>query len=407
MSFRLFSISSMYQGSIDLFYNKHPEIDQVSYKEHLEQLLDDTTEFVGSYIRNFRKLKIEAACIIANDKNLQSKWAKERGIDTDRREDIIFDQVKSFSPDILMIENLSVVSSTLLLRLRKDLKGIRLIIANHCAPFNSKVLESLKDVDFIFTCTPGLKSAIEGMGKKSFLVYHGFDADLLNRLEGDKEVDKNDFIFSGSLISGGDFHSQRIRLIEQILKENIPIDLYVNLENKLNIRAKQAIYLLHSFLKKVKMEQHFSRYQFLQYGKTWVDSYSETLLKHKKPPVFGIDMFNLFMNSRIVLNFHIGVAGDFAGNMRMFEVTGVGSCLLTDNKKNISDLFIPGTEVITYNNPDDCIEKAKWLLDHENERKKIALAGHKRTLKYHTVENRCRTIIDILEEELNHSVIQK
>jgi spore maturation protein CgeB len=394
----------MYQGSIDLFYNNHPEIDQVPYKDHLEQLLDDTTEFAGSYIRNYRKLKIEADCLIANDKNLQSKWAKERGIDTDGREEIIFDQVKSFSPDILMIENLSVVSSAFLNRLRNDLRSIRLIIANHCAPFNSKVLESLRDVDFVFTCTPGLKSDIEGMGKKSFLVYHGFDTDLLSRLDGEKKFTQNDFIFSGSLISGGDFHTQRIRLIEQILRKNIPIDLYVNLENNYRIRAKQAIYLFSTFLKKIKMEELFSRNQLLQYGKTRVDSYSETLLKHKKSPVFGIDMFNLFMNSRIVLNFHIGVAGDFAGNMRMFEVTGVGSCLLTDNKKNMNDLFIPGVEVVTYDNPNDCIEKANWLLNHEEERKKIALAGHQRTLKFHTVKNRCSTIIEIIENELNNSV---
>jgi len=90
--------------------------------------------------------------------------------------------------------------------------------------------------------------------------------------------------------------------------------------------------------------------------------------------------------------------------MRMFEVTGVGSCLLTDNKKNMNDLFIPGVEVVTYDNPDDCIEKAKWLLNHEEERKKIAFAGHQRTLKFHTVENRCRTIIEIIENELSNSV---
>jgi hypothetical protein len=80
-----------------------------------------------------------------------------------------------------MIENLSVVSSGLLQHLRQHLKSIRLI-ANHCAPFNSKVLESLKDVDFVFTCTPGLKAILKAKGKKSFLVYHGFDADLLQRI---------------------------------------------------------------------------------------------------------------------------------------------------------------------------------------------------------------------------------
>ena len=403
MSFRLFSISSMYQGSIDSFYNKHPETDRIPYKDHLALLLEETTEFAGSYIRNFRKLEIDADCLIANDNRLQLKWAREKGIDGEKKAEILFDQVKSFSPDILLIENLSVVSSGLLQHFRQHVKSIRLIAANHCSPFNSKVLDSLKEVDFVFTCTPGIKANIESKGKKAYLVYHGFDADLLQRIDYDCVSSPNGFIFSGSLISGGDFHTQRIRLIEQILKENIPIDLYVNLENKFRIRAKQAIYLFSAFLKKIKMEEHFNRYQFLQYGKTWVDSYSYLLLKHKKPPVFGIDMFKLFNRSKIVLNFHIGVAGDYAGNMRMFEVTGVGSCLLTDNKKNINDLFIPGSEVVTYDNPDDCIEKAKWLLNHEDERKKIALAGHQRTLKFHTVENRCRTIIDILEEVLNHS----
>ena len=80
------------------------------------------------------------------------------------------------------------------------------------------------------------------------------------------------------------------------------------------------------------------------------------------------------------MNIHIGVAGDYAGNMRIFEVTGVGSCLLTDNKKNMSDLFEPGKEVVVYDSPEDCIAKVKWLLENENERKKIAGSGQKKTL---------------------------
>jgi len=394
----------MYQGSLDSFYNKHPETDLIPYKDHLALLLEETTEFVGSYIRNFRKLAIDADCLIANDYRLQFKWAGEKGNDTDKKEEIIFDQVKSFVPEILLIENLSVVSSGLLQYIRQEVKSIRLIVANHCAPFNSKVLDSLKEVDFVFTCTPGIKIDIESKGKKAYLVHHGFDADLLKRIDSNSRILPNGFIFSGSLISGGDFHTQRIRLIESILQENIPIDLYVNLENKFRIKAKQSIYLFSTFLKKFKMENLFSGFQFLQYGKTWVDSYSDTLLKHKKPPVFGIDMFNLFNHSKIVLNFHIGIAGDYAGNMRMFEVTGVGSCLLTDNKININELFSPDNEVVVYDNVEDCIEKARWLLDHEDERKRIALSGQQKTLKFHTVENRCRTIIEIIEKELKYSV---
>jgi spore maturation protein CgeB len=100
------------------------------------------------------------------------------------------------------------------------------------------------------------------------------------------------------------------------------------------------------------------------------------------------------------LNMHVGVAGDYAGNMRIFEVTGVGSCLLTDNKKNIGELFETDKEILVYNSTEDCLEKIKWLSDHEEERKKIADEGHWKTLKYHTVENRCKQIHEIISKEL-------
>jgi spore maturation protein CgeB len=179
--------------------------------------------------------------------------------------------------------------------------------------------------------------------------------------------------------------------------------LYVNLEENYRIRIKQAIYFFSGFIKSAGLENVFKKMSFLQYGKTRVDSYSDALIKQNNPPVFGVDMLNLFRESKIVLNFHIGVAGEYAGNMRMFEVTGVGSCLLTDNKKNMSDLFVTDEEVVVYDNEEDCVAKVKWLLDHEDERKKIALAGQQRTLKYHTVANRCQSIIEIMNTELKNS----
>ena len=400
MSFNLFSITSMYSGSLELFYNSHPGLSGLSYSEHNSLLLKETTEVAGSYIRNFRKLGVEADCVVANDAILLKKWARERGLKSDKINEILFDQVKSFSPDVLWIENLSFVTLDLLRQIRQQVKCIRLIIGLHCAPFNSKVVDSIAGTDFIITCTPGIKSMIESMGKKSYLVYHGFDTDLLQRITDETDIPKTDFLFSGSLITGGDFHTKRIRLIERILEENIQMALFVNLDKNYRIKIKQSIYLFSTLLKNLKIEKMFEGFQFLKYGSTRVDSYSEALLKNQKPPVFGIDMFNLFLRSKIVLNFHVGAAGDYAGNMRMFEVTGVGSCLLTDNKKNMKDLFDLEREVVVYENSEDCISKVKWLLDHEDERKSIALAGQQRTLRSHTVEDRCRLMVEIINAEL-------
>ena len=396
----MFSISSMYSGYLDSFYKKHSGISSLSYQEHKKLLLDDTTEFVAAYIKNFCKIGIEADCVVCNDNQLQRKWSKERNLDPDKKWDILFDQINTFIPDVLWIENLSYVTPGFLKHLRNEIPAIKLIAANHCSPFNSKVLESLSEVDFVITCTPGLKTSIENLGRKSYLVYHGFDSDLLQRTKAQTNAQLNDFIFSGSLITGGDFHTQRLRLIERILEEKVPIGLYVNLEKTYRIKAKQSLYHFSQLVNKIGLGKSFERFQILKYGKTWVDSYSDTLMSHKKPPVFGIDMLELFMRSKIVLNFHIGVAGDYAGNMRMFEVTGVGSCLLTDNKKNMPELFNIDSEVVVYANEEDCVAKVKWLLDHEDEREKIALAGQKKTLQYHTVENRCKTIVEIMKNEL-------
>lgn len=403
MSFRLLSISSMYSGYLDSFYDKNPTVGQLSYSDHKRILLEDTIEFVGAYQKNFKRSGIEADCIICNDSNLQEKWGRERGMNPEKRHDILIDQVISYKPDVILVENLSYVTPAILDLFRRQIPELKLVAANHCSPFNSKVLEGMKGVDFVFTCTPGLKKTIEDLGKRSFLVYHGFDSDLLKKVKFPQDFPQNAFIFSGSLITGGDFHAKRIKLIERILKENIDIGLYVNLEANYRIRSKQAIYMLSKTLNALKMKGVAEKFQILKYGKTWADSYSHRLIKHKEAPVFGVDMLNLFGNSKIVLNFHIGIAGDFAGNMRMFEVTGVGSCLLTDNKKNMKDLFDTSQEVVVYDNEEDCVAKVKWLLDHEEERKRIALSGQQKTLKYHTVENRCSQIIDILNNELKLS----
>ena len=214
MSFKLLSISSMYSGYLDSFYAKYPEITTKSYNEHLLALLEDSTEFVASYNRTFRKLEVDANCIITNDKYLQKKWALENGLNTDKQEEIIFEQVKLFSPEILWIENMGHIKQDLLNTIRNQVKSIKLIIGYHCAPFNQNVLEVLNGVDFLITCTPGLKSIIENKGKKTFLVYHGFDKELLKKIQDENGILRNDLIFSGSLISGGDFHSKRTDLIE-------------------------------------------------------------------------------------------------------------------------------------------------------------------------------------------------
>ena len=390
----------MYQGSLDSFYQRIP-VTNLDYEDHYNLLLNDTTEFAGSYTRNFIKLGVDARCIVSNDKILQDKWKLENNLNTDSVSDILFEQIKYYQPEILWIENLIYLDNDWFSKVRNQIKAVKLIVAYHCAPYTRKYLDKLRNADFIFTCTPGLLDTMKKEGMKAYMVYHGFDNQLLERLNKNKGQPSVVLTFSGSLITGDTFHNARINLIERLIRENIDIALYMTLEKSTRIRAKQAIYYLSLLLKKLGLGKITGKYSFFEYGSILVKHYSRKLIKMNHAPQYGMNMYNLFSRSKVVLNIHTGVAGDYAGNMRMFEVTGTGSCLLTDNKRNMKDLFDAGTEVLVYKDTDDCIQKAKWLLEHDKEREKIAKAGQKKTLEVHTVENRCRTIIDIIKKELN------
>ena len=100
----------------------------------------------------------------------------------------------------------------------------------------------------------------------------------------------------------------------------------------------------------------------------------------------------------VVLNVHGEISKNEMANMRVFEATGGGACLLTDAKENIGDFFQEGKEVLVYKDIDDCIKQIKWINDNPEEVKKIGLAGQQRTLNEHTYFDRSEIIIKAIKD---------
>ena len=96
-----------------------------------------------------------------------------------------------------------------------------------------------------------------------------------------------------------------------------------------------------------------------------------------------------FSQSKIVLN--ISIKDDL--NMRVFEALGSGSFLLTNDIPTIHEVFKDGIHLVTYRDTKDAIEKAKYYLAHDDERKKIAEAGYKEVMDNHTYLKRVETIL--------------
>ncbi len=390
----------MYNGYLEYFYRNHSRIGELSYMQHYETLINDSTEFVASYIRTFNKLGIEANCVIDNDKYLQNKWMTSNGLKFASKQKIILQQVVNYKPDVLWIDDLRFIDGPLLEKIKQETKSIKLICAYHCSPFNSEIIRKFRGLDFIFTCTPGLKEDLECKGLKSYLVYHGFDTDLLSRINTGNSNNGNGFVFTGSLFQGDGTRGERIELVERILDAKIGLSVYLYLEKKHKIRVKQTLFAINKLLTEMKIEKLKKTFPVLAHINAPVRNYPDIIVKENHSPLFGIEMYKLLRMSGIVLNIHGSVSGNYAGNMRMFEATGVGSCLLTDNKSNLNELFDTGCEIVAYDNIDDCIEKALWLLQNEEKRRKIALSGQQRTLRMHKVEDRCRRIMEIFRNEL-------
>jgi spore maturation protein CgeB len=398
------TIGLMYSGFLRSFYKKHPEYKNLSYKEQYENILIETSEPIGSYTRMFNKQDVEAVCIITNADFLQKKWREEYNMSSVSKNQLVLEQVSEYEPDVLWIDSIDYFEKNWVDQVRHYVPGIRLIIGGHCAPYNQRMLSNFRNLNFLFTCTPGMKEEFEKQGLKVHLVYHAFDPDVLKKISDNNLFPENNFIFSGSLYKGGGFHDKRIELLESILRNGIDLKIYGNLEKKCKTRAKQLIYYIFRLMYFLKIDKLLSRFQVYlnqkKYGKNLVPTNSKKLTKAVRPPVFGMDMFRLMKKSKIILNIHGDVAGDYAGNVRLFEVTGIGSCLLTDNKKNLSELFEIDKEIVVYNGINDCLEKIRWLSENEEERNTIASAGQKKTLTMHTVEERCKSMINIILEEL-------
>ena len=100
----------------------------------------------------------------------------------------------------------------------------------------------------------------------------------------------------------------------------------------------------------------------------------------------------IYRKSRIVFN--TAAVDDI--NMRCFEATATGSFLLTENIPTLSECFEDGVHLVTYDNMDDAIEKAKYYLEHEDEREKIARAGMEHTLANHTYKHRAEKMLEVI-----------
>lgn len=83
-------------------------------------------------------------------------------------------------------------------------------------------------------------------------------------------------------------------------------------------------------------------------------------------------------------------------NMRVFEALACGSLLITNDltDNGLAELLRDGEHLVTYRDEPELVDRLHWLLAHDDERQRIARAGHEEVLTRHTYRHRLLQLLE-------------
>ena len=115
----------------------------------------------------------------------------------------------------------------------------------------------------------------------------------------------------------------------------------------------------------------------------------------------GTKMFEIYQQSKIVLNDYPFNAKGGASNIRIKEVMSSGSMLLTRNSKDIELLEAEGA-LSVFNDTHDCLSKINYYLNNETERESIALKGYQLSINEFSGKKAMQPIIQKIKEKFTN-----
>lgn len=403
---RLLKLGIYHPTYLQNFYAARPQLKTDFYIVQHRALIEDGFGSADFWTSALGKLNYETTDVIANAEFLQRRWARENDCGFDENSwlfEIAAGQIKKFRPEILLVADYSTFTADFIKNIRRECASIRLVLGWCGAPYQN--LSVMREWDVALSCVPEMVADFRAQGIESHHVNHAFAPRILSAIDAKYPPDV-DFAFIGSVLKQNQFHVERERLLRQLV-EWTNLQIWSDLPRATNKKSRRAlvrrtIYEIVSrapkkITDKLPVTRRIAAWRPPPVSETTID---ERIASRTHPPVFGIEMFQLLRRARVVFNNHIDISPVSASNMRLFETTGVGACLITDWKKNLAELFEPDKEVLTYRSAEECAEKVRYLLENESTRRSIAQAGQCRTLSEHTFENRAARIDEIIRRSL-------
>ena len=222
--------------------------------------------------------------------------------------------------------------------------------------------------NLVLTCSQSFKKKYLNLDIDCEILYFSFSPDLYRDLIIEWNERKIRPAFLGSINIRNSSHFNRINILYKLRNH---IDLYLNFGNYFILRL---IWLL--------IKNPILSYKYIM-----------LFLKSNKPK-FGIDYFEEIGKRKIVINNHLDQT-EHAANIRILEITGMNTLMITDIKKGIFEI-LPKNSMILYNKPVDILDKLNKLEDEDMYQ--IAKNGFNHVRDNYSPSSRAKKLINILKK---------
>jgi len=154
----------------------------------------------------------------------------------------------------------------------------------------------------------------------------------------------------------------------------------------------------------VALAEAFSDRSFAVMGNRWTAAAAGTALERHvtRAPVIGDYFARAIEHSRINLAIHYGPIGkdgwEDLTSTRTFEIPAAGGFMMHVDNAEVRALYEAGREVALFSGKAELIDRVGYYLEHEEERRAIAQAGHERCVPAYSLNARALEISELLAD---------
>jgi spore maturation protein CgeB len=380
---RILIVNTDYPAFLDRHYRGQTALCSASYATQMAARNDSLFGSSDFYSRGLSRWGCEAIEIHANNPYMQAAWGREQGrlpsgfrpqppphavargaqrvlrrlgvpiSKAFRIEPWMFDilaaQIARFRPDVVLNHDLHLVPGRFL---REATGPTSLIVGQLAAPLPGAI--DFTAYDLMISSLPNLVERFRTLGVAAEHCALAFEPEILAKAPPPSA--RSGVVFVGNFSRD---HRRRIELMEWLCANLDAIEIWGG-------------------------------------GLAALDRRSPIRSKHRGE-AYGEAMYRILARAAIGLNVHIDIADVHANNLRLYEVTGMGALLLTDEQHDLAHLFTPNAEVATFADSRQCLARIQYFLAHPDEARVIAERGQARTLKDYNYAARMGQLVDILE----------